>query len=552
MINYRVSGFVGGTEQLREALSTTLIVSGARLSELADGLPHLRIEPRVGNGLTITTETATVAGYSSVDVSKVAVSIQSGGGLAFNGSGELYVSGALGGGDVVGPASATDNAITRFDGTTGKLIQNSLVTIDDNGSINLPTGQAYQINGTSVLSGTTLGSGITASSLTSVGTLTNLTVNNGNFAYLPDTTRIGNTSTPVLQLSGFNAAELRFSGSNITSGRRNIGWLWNGSGLQLQAFNDAFSTADIFLTIAQTSYNTLHTFTLSGGSGSRLVINPGSATTPANAPLNLVPHTNDPTGVSNGDLWVTGTAIRARVGGVSYTLNGSFGDLSGPASATDNALVRFDGATGKLVQNSLGILTDAGVLSGLTGLIVGTDPGGSEALRVGTGGIRTSGTIYAQDFVLLGGSGGSGFTLDQLSDVDVAGASPGQVLQFNGTNWVAGTSAGSSRGSTAYDGAAELVTSTTALNQVVVSVAAATYRSVKYQVQVVSGSDYHVTELFAVHDGSVTYVTEYAVLFSNASLASFAVDVNGGNLRLLVTPTNAVTTIKVAYTAVTA
>jgi hypothetical protein len=34
-------------------------------------------------------------------------------------------------GDVVGPASATDNAVVRFDGTTGKLIQNSAVTIAD-------------------------------------------------------------------------------------------------------------------------------------------------------------------------------------------------------------------------------------------------------------------------------------------------------------------------------------------------------------------------------------------------------------------------------------
>jgi hypothetical protein len=37
-------------------------------------------------------------------------------------------------GDVVGPASATDNAIARFDGTTGKLIQNSVVTISDTGA----------------------------------------------------------------------------------------------------------------------------------------------------------------------------------------------------------------------------------------------------------------------------------------------------------------------------------------------------------------------------------------------------------------------------------
>jgi hypothetical protein len=34
-------------------------------------------------------------------------------------------------GDVDGPSSATDNAVARFDGTTGKLLQNSVVTIAD-------------------------------------------------------------------------------------------------------------------------------------------------------------------------------------------------------------------------------------------------------------------------------------------------------------------------------------------------------------------------------------------------------------------------------------
>jgi hypothetical protein len=37
-------------------------------------------------------------------------------------------------GDVVGPASATDNAVARFNLTTGKLIQNSVTTIDDTGN----------------------------------------------------------------------------------------------------------------------------------------------------------------------------------------------------------------------------------------------------------------------------------------------------------------------------------------------------------------------------------------------------------------------------------
>jgi hypothetical protein len=49
-----------------------------------------------------------------------------------------YVSVSSGSGDVVGPASATDNAITRYDGATGKLIKDSLVIIDDLGNVTTP------------------------------------------------------------------------------------------------------------------------------------------------------------------------------------------------------------------------------------------------------------------------------------------------------------------------------------------------------------------------------------------------------------------------------
>jgi hypothetical protein len=48
--------------------------------------------------------------------------------------------------------------------------------------------------------------------------------------------------------------------------------------------------------------------------------------------------------------------------------SGASGDVVGPASSTDNALARFDLATGKLIQNSVGILSDAGILTGLTGI----------------------------------------------------------------------------------------------------------------------------------------------------------------------------------------
>lgn len=53
------------------------------------------------------------------------------GGTSLLGSGNI----AVGSGDVVGPASATDNAVVRFDATTGKLLQNSTITASDAGVI---------------------------------------------------------------------------------------------------------------------------------------------------------------------------------------------------------------------------------------------------------------------------------------------------------------------------------------------------------------------------------------------------------------------------------
>lgn len=48
------------------------------------------------------------------------------------------IGGGSGSGDVVGPAGATDNALARFNGATGKVIQNSGATLDDAGNLATP------------------------------------------------------------------------------------------------------------------------------------------------------------------------------------------------------------------------------------------------------------------------------------------------------------------------------------------------------------------------------------------------------------------------------
>ena len=85
--------------------------------------------------------------------------------------------------------------------------------------------------------------------------------------------------------------------------------------------------------------------------------------------------------IANGG---TGTATPSIVAGTNVTVSGTWpnqtinsiasgtGDVVGPASSTDNALVRFDSTTGKLIQNSVVIVADTtGNMSGVGTLSMG-------------------------------------------------------------------------------------------------------------------------------------------------------------------------------------
>jgi hypothetical protein len=84
--------------------------------------------------------------------------------------------GGGGTGDVVGPASSTDNTVVRFDGTTGKIIQTSGVTINDSNEITTgvwkgtEVGVAYGGTGASTLTGIIKGNGTSAFTAATAGT----------------------------------------------------------------------------------------------------------------------------------------------------------------------------------------------------------------------------------------------------------------------------------------------------------------------------------------------------------------------------------------------
>lgn len=91
-------------------------------------------------------------------------------------TGRVLMSNASGSGDVVGPASSTDNAAVRFDSTTGKLIQNSVVIIADttgniSGMQKITVGVAAGATGSIEIKGTTSGT-VTLKTADAAGTYT--------------------------------------------------------------------------------------------------------------------------------------------------------------------------------------------------------------------------------------------------------------------------------------------------------------------------------------------------------------------------------------------
>lgn len=267
-----------------------------------------------------------------------------------NGTGAYTVPAGGGSGDVVGPASAADNAITRYDSTTGKLIQNSSATVDDNGTINIPTGQTYNINGsahthayaansfsTIAVSGQsdviadssadtlTFAAGSNVTLTTDAGTDTvTIAASSGNaFGTVavsgqsnvvadaaPDTlTLVAGSNVTITTDAGTDSVTINMSGvGGITgpgSSADNAIARFDGTGGgAIQNSGITISDGDII----SFPDNVTQTF------------NPGAD----NAGINVGSYAGDPATPDNGDLWYDSTAneLTARINGANVALSG--------------------------------------------------------------------------------------------------------------------------------------------------------------------------------------------------------------------------------------
>ena len=135
-----------------------------------------------------------------------------------------------------------------------------------------------------------------------------------------------------------------------------------------------------------------------------------------------------------------GTASIVQLGGGAGS-----GDVVGPSSATDNAIARFDTTSGKLIQNSVGVLSDTGSLSGLTDIqnINYVDFDTSYATTITTGQLGWDSTNNALAFGMAGGNIIQHIGEDQYLYIKASSAiTKGQVIMFTGSVGASGVLTG--------------------------------------------------------------------------------------------------------------
>jgi hypothetical protein len=337
------------------------------------------------------------------------------------------------GGDVVGPASATDNAVARFDTTTGKLIQNSLVIIGDTGSV----------------------TGVNALTAESLVVNNNATLGSSN----TDTLDVNARITTDLEPNANNAKDIGTSGRNWRDGF--FGRTVHTVNLELTgttSFDGAQGTSGQVLTSAGTG-NTPTWTTPTTGTVTSVDATAGTGISVSGGPI-----------TTSGSLTITNTApdqVVGLTGAGTTSISGTYPNFT--ITSNDQFTGTVTSVTGTAPVVSSGGNTPAISMAQATGSVDGylsaTDwttfnsKGNGTVTSVGgTGtvnGISLSGTVTSSGNLTLGGTlsnvslatqvtgtlpianGGTGETTRQAAMDTLAGAvTSGQYLRGNGTDVV--------------------------------------------------------------------------------------------------------------------
>ena len=225
---------------------------------------------------------------------------------------------------IVKPTTTTDNAISRWSGITGSELENSGVLISDTNEI------------------------------TGVNTI----------SIADKLIHTGDTDTYIA--FGTNTIDLTTGGDRLFGNIIPSIYSFNPDGIDRDfwikdALDNVIFSSNAGNSVVAIGYGSY------AGAGSHLAL---TATRTDSAQINFQNTPVDKTTPVDGDMWYNGTNLYFRDGTTSIDLLSGGGDVSGSVSSTDNAIVRFDGATGKVIQNSGVTLNDTNSILGVTDLAI--------------------------------------------------------------------------------------------------------------------------------------------------------------------------------------
>jgi hypothetical protein len=340
---------------MAEQNANSVAITGGTISGVSGIGTVTSVAATAGTGISVTGSPITSSG--TLNITNTApdqvVSLTGAGTTSISGTYPNFTitsTGGSGGGDVIGPASSTDNALTRFDGTTGKLIQNSVVIVGDTGSI----------------------TGVNALTAESLTVNNNATLGSSN----TDTLDVNARITTDLEPNTDAAKDIGTSGRNWRDGffSRNL----QAEGKVVSPHFDALNSAGGQLRNASGTPQ----LQWGGGGGNNISFDVAANLNPANAQIDI-----SPTGTGTVRINpATASSMNNVVIGGTTPLAGSFTNLSVTGTTS------FDGSEGTAGQ----VLTSQGTGNTPTWTSVG-GTGTVTSITAGTGltggTITTSGTI---------------------------------------------------------------------------------------------------------------------------------------------------------------
>ena len=447
--------------------------------------------------------------------------------VAFKGSGSttvtrtdantITISSSAGSGDVVGPSSATAQAVAIYNGTTGKLIKNSTVTIADTTG-NIVTNGDIAVNG----------GDITTSSTT--GTVFNTTATTVNIGGAATTVAIGASTGTTNINNNLTADSLSLTDASFGNAQMTRG-MWAKGTLNGVTYTNGI-VVDYTTGTGRISVGTGAGITLYNGGVANTALlaidTSGNATFKGNITLN---------GSTSGSITLSAGATPAAQ---TYTLPTAYPASSGYVlSSTTGGVLSWTAAAGAGVTSITGT-TNQIIASASTGAVTLSTPQDiATTSNVNFGSVTTTGDIAVNGGDITTTSTTASLFNTTATTINIGNAASNINLDASITN----VNRLDIDNRTTTDTATLTTTSTATVN-----LTSSTRNVTSALIYIVQGTNVHTVNATVLRvDATTALLTTYGEMYNNIPLANFTGDVSGGNLRILVTPTSATSTL---FTAV--